>query len=255
MKPKRRGEADLRTMESWDHSLGRQFQPELTRTLGALVSVTRRNYPDEFWSDWKDREDEVDLEYRIGDWLLDAAHQLFLAPKKVPIAKQNTLPGFDEEESVVRTRVRRIEEAARDIRFLNQSDGLSWGYVFDRRLSPPLGPPIRLAIKSGTLNEMPDQRLFMYLPDILAAYARSVVPWIDNPFNAKFGNRDRAAKKYQILKFVRGNGKRYYFRLVSEFLHAFARHKQINWKEGGLDKLGEEALRKFTQNLRRASLW
>ena len=238
-------------IDDWWKSVDRSRFPEEFRTaLDRLVRVTINNWPGRDWSGGED--DDVSTEYRVSDYLLFCAHDIFSAPARIGPGQEGNLPGFGEPKRDVQTRLRHLTKALDDIAFLNKTQALWGGYaMYEHSMDThPWSTPIRVSI-SGMMGTRPgaetfqDVRILKYLPDFLESYISFVRERIELAKHDRLGNRERALQKHQFLRLIRGNTDSPHYGLASDFLSAFADYKGIPRASSGPDELSEEALRKF----------
>ena len=166
----------MAAIDDWWKSVDRSRFPEEFRTaLDRLVRVTINNWPGRDWSGGED--DDVSTEYRVSDYLLFCAHDIFSAPARIGPGQEGNLPGFGEPKRDVQTRLRHLTKALDDIAFLNKTQALWGGYaMYEHSMDThPWSTPIRVSI-SGMMGTRPgaetfqDVRILKYLPDFLESY-------------------------------------------------------------------------------------
>ena len=202
-------------------NLQRQLKAALDEALDALVQAAMANCR----RDAECAETEENIRERLlilGDQLLSISHN-------DDHARAGTLFGFDmDEQRDIEPARRRISKAIEDIRKFNNTKALRSRYLLEG--VPSIEKlPIRHEVDPDQPQDIPDNRLFDFLPDIIKAYLDYLQRYVEGCKQSQFRNRLRDANKAALLRCVRGSeaGNPYYDRIIL-FLEKLAELRGVN---------------------------
>ena len=201
-------------------NLQRQRKAARDEALDALVQGAMANC----------RRDEecAETEETIRERLLILGEQLLSIPHDDDRARAGMLFGFDIEERDIEPATRRIAKAIKDIRKFNNTKALKSRYLLEG--IPSIEElPIRYEVDPDHPQEIPDSRLFDFLPDTMEAYLAYLQRYVEGCKQSQFRNRLRDANKAALLRCVRGSeaGNPYYDRIIL-FLEKLAELRGVN---------------------------
>ncbi len=201
-------------------NLQRQLKAALDKALDNLVEGAMTNCR-------LDKEC-AETEESIRERLLVLGEQLLSISHDDDHARAGTLFGFDMDQGDIEPARRRITKAIEDIRKFNNTKALKSRDILEG--FPSIEElPIRHEVDPDSPHDIPDSRLFDFLPAIMEAYLVHLQRYVEGCKQHQFRNRLRDANKAALLRCVRGSeaGKAHYNRIIL-FLEQLAEFRGVN---------------------------